>query len=337
MTHPNSKTLSAAALAAAALTGLAVASTARPAAVASPGVVANAAAVRTLRFSPEVLDLGELTIGTPGKATMTVTNAGDAPVAIAAIKPACGCTKVSDAPKVAVAPGASFDIEVSLDPGKKPGLHLVRKVHVELADGSTESFEIVARVKTAVRIEPAVLEASSSIDPDRMTLSLASVDGTDFAVTGVVPAGVLSPADARSTRGSISLAVDSAAWEAAGRPTTIVLTTDRADAPELVVPVRSTDAAAMFRLPAAAGGVAVRARLEAQQDALIREIDALLGAASKSPQFRMRLHRESGMLFVHGTAQDLDAVRGAVAALPASHGVRESGSSGSTRSGASDR
>jgi hypothetical protein len=38
----------------------------------------------------------------------------------------------------------------------------------------------------------------------------------------------------------------------------------------------------------------------------------------------MRLHRESGMLFVHGTTEELDAVRAAVRALPASAGVRES-------------
>jgi hypothetical protein len=38
----------------------------------------------------------------------------------------------------------------------------------------------------------------------------------------------------------------------------------------------------------------------------------------------MRLHRESGMLFVHGDAADVDAVRVAVRTLPADAGVRES-------------
>jgi hypothetical protein len=38
----------------------------------------------------------------------------------------------------------------------------------------------------------------------------------------------------------------------------------------------------------------------------------------------MQLHRESGMLFVHGSADDIDAVRTAVKALPVDAGVRES-------------
>jgi hypothetical protein len=36
----------------------------------------------------------------------------------------------------------------------------------------------------------------------------------------------------------------------------------------------------------------------------------------------MRLHRESGMLFVHGTDDDISTVREVVLALPASAGVR---------------
>jgi hypothetical protein len=39
----------------------------------------------------------------------------------------------------------------------------------------------------------------------------------------------------------------------------------------------------------------------------------------------MRLHRETGMLFVHGTPEDLAATREAVRALPPSSAVRESG------------
>jgi len=64
--------------------------------------------------------------------------------------------------------------------------------------------------------------------------------------------------------------------------------------------------------------------IEAAQNALIQRIDAGLASTERSPQFAMRLHRESGMLFVHGTADDLDAVRAVVRTMPASSGVRES-------------
>ncbi|MFM8783848.1 MAG: hypothetical protein ACKOFI_01510, partial [Phycisphaerales bacterium] len=79
-----------------------------------------------------------------------------------------------------------------------------------------------------------------------------------------------------------------------------------------------------FRLPAVPADVADRASAEAGQDAVIRAIDGGLVSGARSPEFRMRLHRESGMLFVHGTTEELDAVRSAVRALPASAGVRES-------------
>jgi hypothetical protein len=160
-----------------------------------------------LKFSPATLELGELVIGTPGKGTLTITNASDTPITIEAIKAGCGCTKVSDPPKGPIAPGASFTVDVTLDPG------------------------------TAHEVESPV---------------------------------------------------------------------------------------ALFRLPAVPADAADRAAAEAGQDGVIRAIDAGLAPGTRSPEFRMRLHRESGMLFVHGTTEELDAVRAAVRALPASAGVRES-------------
>ena len=80
----------------------------------------------------------------------------------------------------------------------------------------------------------------------------------------------------------------------------------------------------MFRLPAAAASDPKRSAIEAEQDALIRGIDAGMPASVRSVEFRMRLHRESGMLFVHGSSDELQAVRKAVKALPAGSAVRES-------------
>jgi hypothetical protein len=85
--------------------------------------------------------------------------------------------------------------------------------------------------------------------------------------------------------------------------------------------VKFADAVAMFRLPAAAFG---STQEESRQDALLHAIDAKIPEGDRSAQFRMRLHRESGMLFVHGTASDLETVRSAVRSLPAASGVRES-------------
>lgn len=193
----------------------------------------KAAAAPVLTFSPATLDLGELVVGTSGTAPLTITNASDSPVTIEAIKAGCGCTKVTDPPKGPIAPGGSFTVQVTLDPGTKPGVDLVKQVHVLLAGGRTETMQIKARVKPAV--PGAAVETGPTV--------------------------------------------------------------------------------AMFRLPAADATA---------QDDVIRAIDAGLPQDGRSAEFRMRLHRESGMLFVHGTTEDLDAVRTAVRALPASAGVRES-------------
>ena len=209
---------------------------------ASSSQAEKAVAAPVLKFSPATLELGELVIGTPGRGTLTITNASDAPITIEAIKAGCGCTKVSDPPKGPIAPGASFTVDVTLDPGTKPGVELVKPVHVLLAGGRTESMQVKARVKPA---EP----------------------GTAYEVESPV---------------------------------------------------------ALFRLPAVPADATDRAAAEAGQDGVIRAIDAGLAPGTRSPEFRMRLHRESGMLFVHGTTEDLDAVRTAVRALPASAGVRES-------------
>jgi hypothetical protein len=294
-------------------------------AVAAPPTPADAGqtAPRTLRFSPEVLDLGEFTAGTPKSGTLTVTNAGDRPVRIESVKAGCGCTKVSDPPKDPVAPGASFTLELTLDPGKKTGVELVKNVHVVLEGGTVESMQIKGRVKTAIEVEPAIVDLTEGNGRDA-AITLESVDGADFTVTGVVPEGTVDLATPTSAVGRLSLGLDLAAWERAGKPSTIVLATDRADQPEVHVPIQASENVALFRLPAAAALDPRRPEIESEQDSLIRSIDAGMASSTRSSGFRMRLHRESGMLFVHGTAADLDAVRASVGGLPASSGVRES-------------
>ena len=198
---------------------------------------AAAAAPRVLRFTPETIEYGEVEPGTPVTATLTITNISNAPVTVEAIKGGCGCTTVTAPPKQPVAPGASFTVSVTMDPGTKPGASLVKPVHVTLAGGEVQSMQIKAKVK-----------------------------GT---------------------------------------------------------PVHPAETVTLFRLPAPAGD-ADRANVEREQDRLIRAIDARVATDARSGQFRMRLHRESGMLFVHGDAADVDAVRVAVRTLPADAGVRES-------------
>ncbi len=271
-----------------------------------------------LTFAPETIDFGEMISGQPKTLAVKVTNATKGPITVEAIKAGCGCTKVSDPPKDPVAPGASFTMELTLDPGNKTGIDLVKAVHFLLDGGRTQSTHLKAHVKTVVRVSPDVVDATIMPAGAEAIVTLESVDGKPFTLTGALPADfVVLPKGASASH---RFEVDWKAWEKAGRPSKLTITTDRADAKELVIPVKGAPAVAMLRLPVAGEGSASDA--EARQDAAIRAIDAGLVRTGRSPQLRMRLHRESGMLFVHGTDDDISAVREVVIALPKDAGVR---------------
>ena len=153
---------------------------------------------------------------------------------------------------------------------------------------------------------------------------IESVQGQTFRVSSAAPAGVIALPQSPSPSARFELPFNFEAWVKAGRPATLVVTTDLLGASEIVVPIRSAEVVVMFRIPAAAGNDASCGDLEATQASILRQLDAAIAGEGRSSQFRMKLHRETGMLFVHGTVAEVDAVREAVRTLPASAGIRES-------------
>jgi len=275
------------------------------------------------RLSPETLELGEMMVGRPTTVPFTVKNTSSQSITVESVKGGCGCTTVTAPPKAPIAPGESFTVEVTVDPGKRGGVDLVKPLYVAFVGGPVESVRIVGRVKAVATVTPSTIEATEAVDATRR-LVVEAIDGARFRVTGITPVGILSSPTDAAPSSRAEFAFDFAAWDRAGRPASIIISTDLAGVAELVVPVRSTEAVLMFRLPAASGDGSARTTVEASQDEIIRRLDEALSGEQLSSQFRMRLHRESGMLFVHGTERDVESVRGAVRALPASMGVRES-------------
>lgn len=286
----------------------------------APAPVAEAT---VLALAPATLDLGEMIAGQPKSAPLTITNTSSAPMTIASLKGGCGCTTITGTPTEAIAPGASFTVQVTMDPGMKTGIELKKPVHLVLTDGRAQTMQVVGRVKNVVKVSPEVVDMSPKRESQTAAVSLSRIDTAPFRVTGATPAGVIAmPSDDKPAK-SHELRVDAKAWEKAGRPTAITLTTDQPDAPKVAVIIKTSEAVTMFRLPAP-NGEGDRTSMEAAQDALIQRIDAGLVSVQRSPKFEMHLHRETGMLFVHGSDDDLDAVRAVVRTLPASSGVRES-------------
>lgn len=132
----------------------AVASVTLVALAANPAVRASLVSVApitvsdaTPRCTPETLELGELTVGTPKTVRLTVTNNGKSDITVESMKAGCGCTKISDAPKTPIAPGASFTVDVTVDPGKKGGVDLSKTMTVVFVGGQTEAITIKGRVR----------------------------------------------------------------------------------------------------------------------------------------------------------------------------------------------
>jgi hypothetical protein len=120
-----------------------------PAMLAPVSPVVSAATDIAPRCTPEILELGELSVETPKTVQLTVTNNGTSAITVESMKAGCGCTKISDAPKTPIAPGASFTVDVTVDPGKKGGVDLSKTMTVVFVGGQTETVAIKGRVKAA--------------------------------------------------------------------------------------------------------------------------------------------------------------------------------------------
>ncbi len=292
-----------------------------------PPPVAPAAAP-SLRFAPETLDLGEMISGQPKTGKLTVTNLTNAPLSIVKIVGACGCTTIAGTPTQPVAAGGSFTVQITVDPGAKTGVDLVKAVHFQFdqSAGSSQpqvqSMNVRGHVKTVVRVSPDVVDATILPEGADAIVTLESVDKLSFAITAIEPSSFVQVPE--GSRAEHRLTLDWKKWVTAGRPAKLTVTTNKTDATTLVIPIRAAPAVAMFRLPAASAESPQRIAIERSQDAVILAIDAGFAGSAHSGEFSVKIHRETGMLFVHGTQADVATVRATIAALPVTDGVRES-------------
>lgn len=306
-----------------------------PAAPAASGAAAPAAAVQPvaapdlLRFSPESIDFGEMVADKPSTKTVTVTNVSGGPLQVESIKGSCGCTTVAGAPTGEVPAGGSFEIQVTVRPRLRTNVTTSVPVHFALTSVSGASFEgrraqslqVKGFVKRVVSAEPEVVDLTAIPSGSQAVVTLESVDKGEFSIVGVEPAGLVDLPKGAATEHRLS--IDLARWGEAGHPASFVVLTDKPDGEKILVMVRSPEGVVLYRLPSAPSSAANRAELEAAQDEIIRAIDERLGKNGHSSDFNMRLHRETGMLFVHGTPRDADLLRNAVKALPADTDIRE--------------
>ncbi|MEM1117095.1 MAG: DUF1573 domain-containing protein [Bacteroidota bacterium] len=126
-----------------------------------------------LAFDAEVADLGRVAEGTAPSHTFRVTNTGDAPLAIADIEAACGCTTPAF-PTAPIAPGASAEVAVTYDTAGRPG-----------------PFEKAVYVR-AEGVPPVTLRLTGTVTPalaqTGVRLGALAFDATETDA-GAIPAG----------------------------------------------------------------------------------------------------------------------------------------------------
>lgn len=191
-----------------------------------------------IEFVPAVADLGEMIAGTAKSVTIKIKNITDKPIRITKAIPGCGCT-TPVWPKDPIAPGATADCQITLNPGDKAGIHLNKKVTFNIENHAPVVLTVQGDVVTFVAMSPDMLEQPADMAAGAVTeLKLEAVDGTAFKITEVSPPVVKDiPADASTKH---VLKVDWGLWEETGRQKRVIVKTDHPKAAQLTALIRRT-------------------------------------------------------------------------------------------------
>ncbi|MHC5114946.1 MAG: M56 family metallopeptidase [Planctomycetota bacterium] len=107
----------------------------------------DAATLRThpVQAVPAVVDLGEVTPGTPGRGRVRLVNLGQRPVRVVASKVACGCTTIEPIEPAALRPGDVLEVGVAMTSPTTPKTRKTKSVTFmfEGQDPVTVKLELV--------------------------------------------------------------------------------------------------------------------------------------------------------------------------------------------------
>ena len=188
-----------------------------------------------IKFSPDPLDLGEMTAGVAKTATVTLMNESEEAVTITKAIPGCGCTTLGW-PKDPIPPGGSADIDITLKPGPKQGIRLKKRVTFQIEGHPSQVLNVEGDVAAYVTIKPDIISARAEDADQSEDIVLASADGTPFKVIGIEPPVVLDAGQDASLEHTMHL--DWEAWEAANRPVKIAFKTDHPKASQVTALVK---------------------------------------------------------------------------------------------------
>lgn len=205
-----------------------------PAPTADPETASGSKTASPLAFEPPELQFGELMPETPVTKTVVIRNLSGKAVTISEAISECGCTQPAR-PDGTIEPGGTREAEITMDPGRRQGLTLRKRVTYLLDDGQKADFMVEGRVGLYLTYAPETLEVPADLAMQG-EIRIESADGTEFSLLGSDPEGIVTPS---ASAGKSQVArVDWNRWRAAGSPIKIDLYTDHPVAPPLGVVVR---------------------------------------------------------------------------------------------------
>lgn len=206
---------------------------------AAPQAPASADGLPPIVVEPPVLDLGFMAPRVGGKGTVTLRNAGTAPLTIVAVTPSCKCTTTSSLNGTVLQPGQSVPMEAVLEGAAMPQTH---RASIKVAvDGYARVLEIQLRGETAmpIRAVPSIINAVEG-KPRQGRFVVESIDKKPFticAVGGHAPEFIgYSAGDAPRAQYLVKYDLDA---RPEGHPAYLAIETDRADCPVFDVWVRT--------------------------------------------------------------------------------------------------
>jgi hypothetical protein len=174
-----------------------------------------------IKLETEVCDLGEVGIDSKLTGAFKFTNTGNAPLRITMVRGCCGVTLSGVETGQVYAPGASGTLEFEYRALSVPNPAVVRMLYLQTNDPthSMVSLTIKAAIVRRVDFKPASLSQLRLKTPNAgcPDITLTSLDGRPFAITGIEATGDTITADfdpdAKATRFVLKPKVDMARLE----------------------------------------------------------------------------------------------------------------------------
>lgn len=200
-----------------------------------------------LMVEPPSVNFGVVAPGTKHVARFVLRNTSAEPLTIARAQPSCKCTDISDIVGKTIPPNGQLELSAALAVPKSPG-EKDAKVMISL-EGKPGLIlaQMVADVTLPVRVDPSYIDLLKGAQAG--VIRLSSVDGKPFTITaggGRAPSLVGFNPATDAPRASYVMNWNASELSNGSLPQWWVVSTDRADCPQIPIRIRHESTGSRF-------------------------------------------------------------------------------------------